>query len=215
MASAASPELSGILEEYAAKDPRIRYTVLAENEGISENTNAALAMAQGDYIVLVDHDDIVPENALYEFAAAIREDASIDMIYSDEDKISMDGKKYFEPHFKPDFNLDLLCSVNYICHLFVASHDLVARVGGFRQEFDGAQDYDFIFRCTEAANEICHIPRVLYHWRCHKDSTASNPESKLYAFEAGSRAIMAHYERVGIAAEKVEKGVDYGIYHTT
>ena len=83
-----------------------------------------------------------------------------------------------------------------------------------RQEFDGAQDYDFIFRCTEAARKIYHIPKVLYHWRCHQDSTASNPESKLYAFEAGARAIMAHYGRAGIRAEKVEKGVDYGIYHT-
>lgn len=91
---------------------------------------------------------------------------------------------------------------------------LLEQVGGFRNEYDGAQDYDFIFRCTEAAKEIYHIPRVLYHWRCHQDSTASNPESKLYAFEAGARAIMAHYERCGIPAEAVEKGVDYGIYHT-
>jgi GT2 family glycosyltransferase len=105
--------------------------------------------------------------------------------------------------------------VNYICHLFVVKRELLEQVGGFRHEFDGAQDYDFIFRCTEQAQEIHHIPKVLYHWRCHQDSTASNPESKLYAFEAGARAIMAHYERMGIEAEKVEKGVDYGIYHTT
>ena len=134
--------------------------------------------------------------------------------YADEDKLDMDGKALFDPHFKPDFNPDLLTSVNYICHLFVVRKDLLERVGGFRQEFDGAQDYDFIFRCTEAAREVYHIPKVLYHWRCHQDSTASNPESKMYAFEAGSRAIMAHYERMGIQAERVEKGVDYGIYHT-
>ena len=119
----------------------------------------------------------------------------------------------FDPHFKPDFNIDLLRGVNYICHLFVVSHELAAEVGGFCHEFDGAQDYDFIFRCTERAAKIRHIPKVLYHWR-HQDSTASNPESKLYAFEAGARAIMAHYDRVGIEAEKVEKGVDYGIYHS-
>ena len=106
----------------------------------------------------------------------------------------MDGGALFDPHFKPDFNIDLLCSVNYICHLFLVSHDLAAQVGGFRQEYDGAQDYDFIFRCTEKAKEIRHIPKVLYHWRCHKDSTASNPESKLYAFDAGARAIMDHYK---------------------
>lgn len=127
----------------------------------------------------------------------------------------MDGGALFDPHFKPDFNPDLLTSVNYICHLFVVKRTLLDQVGGFRHEFDGAQDYDFIFRCTENAKEICHIPKVLYHWRCHQESTASNPESKLYAFEAGARAIMAHYERCGIPAEKVEKGVDYGIYHTT
>lgn len=213
MASAASPELSGILEEYAAKDPRIRYTVLAENEGISENTNAALAMAQGDYIVLVDHDDIVPENALYEFAAAIREDASIDMIYSDEDKISMDGKKYFEPHFKPDFNLDLLCSVNYICHLLAVRSDVAARAGKLCREYDGAQDLDFILRCSEQAEHIFHVPKILYHWRCHIDSTAANPESKLYAFEAGRRAIEAHYKRLGIPA-RVENAEFYGMYRT-
>ncbi|MDD6074827.1 MAG: glycosyltransferase family 2 protein [Clostridium sp.] len=204
-----------VLSRYAERDRRFKYVILGENKGISGNTNAAMDMADGDYIVLADHDDTMTPDALYECAKVLNEHPDCDVIYSDEDKMDMDGGALFDPHFKPDFNIDLLCSVNYICHLFVASHDLVARVGGFRQEFDGAQDYDFIFRCTEAAKEICHIPRVLYHWRCHKDSTASNPESKLYAFEAGSRAIMAHYERVGIAAEKVEKGVDYGIYHTT
>lgn len=204
-----------VLSRYAERDRRFKYVILGENKGISGNTNAAMDMADGDYIVLADHDDTMTPDALYECAKVLNEHPDCDVIYSDEDKMDMDGGALFDPHFKPDFNIDLLCSVNYICHLFVASHDLVARVGGFRQEFDGAQDYDFIFRCTEEAKEICHIPKVLYHWRCHKDSTASNPESKLYAFEAGSRAIMAHYERVGIAAEKVEKGVDYGIYHTT
>lgn len=204
-----------VLSRYAERDRRFKYVILGENKGISGNTNAAMDMADGDFIVLADHDDTLTPDALYECARAINEHPECDVIYSDEDKMDMDGGALFDPHFKPDFNPDLLCSVNYICHLFVASHDLVARVGGFREEFDGAQDYDFIFRCTEQAAAIHHIPKVLYHWRCHKDSTASNPESKLYAFEAGSRAIMAHYERVGIEAEKVEKGVDYGIYHST
>lgn len=203
-----------VLERYAQRDRRFKYVILGENKGISGNTNAAMDMAAGDYIVLADHDDMLTPDALYECARILCENPDCDCLYSDEDKMDMDGGALFDPHFKPDFNIDLLCSVNYICHLFVVSHDLAARVGGFRQEFDGAQDYDFIFRCTEAAGKICHIPRVLYHWRCHKDSTASNPESKLYAFEAGSRAIMAHYERVGIEAERVEKGVDYGIYHS-
>ncbi len=204
-----------VMKQYLEKDDRFRYKNLGENLGISGNTNAAIEMADGDFIVLADHDDTLPEHALFEVAAAIHDHPRCDVIYSDEDKLDMDGGALFDPHFKPDFNPDLLCSVNYICHLFVVKRELLEQVGGFRHEYDGAQDYDFIFRCTEAAKEIWHIPQVLYHWRCHQDSTASNPESKLYAFEAGSRAVMAHYERCGIAAEKVEKGVDYGIYHTT
>ena len=213
--SPAGESVERILKAYARKDSRIRYKILGENLGISGNTNAALEMAEGDYIVLADHDDIVTENALYECAKAVNENPGADVLYSDEDKLDMDGGALFDPHFKPDFNPDLLTSVNYICHLFLAKRELVEKTGGFCQEFDGAQDYDFIFRCTEQAERIVHIPMVLYHWRCHQDSTASNPESKLYAFEAGARAIMAHYERMGIKAEKVEKGVDYGIYHTT
>lgn len=205
--------LTAILDKYAAKDSRIRYTVLPENEGISGNTNAALAMATGDYIVLADHDDIVPANALYEFASAICKDASIDMLYSDEDKVDMDGKKYFEPHFKPDFNIDLLCSVNYICHLLAVRRDVAERAGSFRTEFDGAQDLDFILRCSECAKHIYHVPKILYHWRCHMDSTAANPESKLYAFEAGRRAVEEHYERLGIPA-RVENAQFYGMYRT-
>lgn len=206
-------ELTSILEEYAAKDSRICFTTLEKNEGISGNTNAALALADGDYIVLVDHDDIVPPEALYEFALAIEQQPDIDMIYSDEDKISMDGKKYFEPHFKSDFNIDLLCSVNYICHLFAAKKEVVAQAGGFRKEFDGAQDLDFILRCSECAKHIYHVPKILYHWRCHINSTAANPESKLYAFEAGRRAIEDHYRRCGIPA-RVENARFYGMYRT-
>jgi GT2 family glycosyltransferase len=202
-----------ILKEYAAQDSRIRYKVLAENEGISGNTNEALAMASGDVIVLADHDDIVPANALYELARAWNEDETIDVLYSDEDKISMDGKRHFDPHFKSDYNIDLLCSMNYVCHLFAFKKEILAVVKGQKSEFDGAQDYDFILRCFEAAQNIRHIPKILYHWRCHVDSTAENPESKLYAFEAGKRAIEAHYERLGIPAH-VEHSQFYGMYHT-
>ena len=203
-----------VLKKFAELDKRFKYVILGENKGISGNTNAAMDMAAGDFIVLADHDDTIPPNALYECVKAMNLDPEIDVIYSDEDKLDMDGKALFDPHFKPDFNPDLLTSVNYICHLFVVNRDLVNAIGGFRQEFDGAQDYDFIFRCTEAARKIYHIPKVLYHWRCHQNSTASNPESKMYAFEAGARAIKAHFERLGIGVESVEKGVDYGIYHT-
>lgn len=204
-----------IFREYAKKDARIRYQILGKNLGISGNTNAALAMATGDYIVLCDHDDVLPEHALFENAKAINE-TGCDCLYSDEDKLDMDGGSLFDPHFKPDFNIDMLCSVNYICHLFVVKKELITQYGEFDPEYDGAQDYDFIFRMTEHAKQIVHIPKVLYHWRCHMNSTASNPESKLYAFTAGEKAIRAHYLRVHpeIAIEKIEKGIDYGIYHT-
>ena len=125
----------------------------------------------------------------------------------------MEGLAFFAPDFKSDFNPELLTCVYYICHLFVVKKELLDQVGGFRQEFDGAQDYDFIFRCTEQAKEIVHIPQVLYHWRCHQDSTASNPESKMYAFDAGARAIKAHYDRLGVPVE-IEKGEYLGLYRT-
>lgn len=205
--------LGSYLKEYAQKDARIEYKELEENRGISENTNAAIEMAAGDFIVLADHDDIMPANALFECAKVLNEDATIDVIYSDEDKVDMSGKKYFEPHFKSDFNIDLLCSMNYICHLFVVKKEIIDRVGMLRSEFDGAQDHDFILRCTEVAENIRHIPKILYHWRCHINSTASNPESKMYAFEAGRKAIQEHYERLGIPA-KVEHGQFYGMYKT-
>ena len=213
-----SPKGEGVervLKRYAMKDERFRYVILGENKGISGNTNAAIEMATGDFIVLADHDDTLAPDALFECVKAINKDPEIDVVYTDEDKLDIDGGELFEPHFKPDFNPDLLTSVNYICHLFVVNHELLLEVGLFREEFDGAQDYDFILRCTEKARKICHIPKALYHWLCHQDSTASNPESKLYAFEAGARAVKAHYDRLGIPVKSVEKGIDYGIYHTT
>ena len=213
--SPAGRDLERLVRKYCGSDTRVHYQKLGKNGGISENTNRAIEMASGDWILFADHDDTMPEQALYEIAKTITEHPACEVIYSDEDKLDMDGGALFDPHFKPDFNPDLLTSVNYICHQFVVKRSLLDRVGLLRPEYDGAQDYDLILRCTEQAAEIRHIPRVLYHWRCHQDSTASNPESKLYAFEAGSRAIKEHYRRVGIPYEKVEKGIDYGIYHTT
>lgn len=203
-----------VLKRYAMKDERIRYVILGENKGIAGNTNAAMEMAAGDFIVLADHDDTLAPDALFECVKAINSDPAIDVVYTDEDKLDTDGGELFEPHFKPDFNPDLLTSVNYICHLFVVNHEMLMEVGGFREEYDGAQDYDFILRCTEKARKVYHVPKALYHWRCHQNSTSSNPESKLYAFEAGARAIRSHYERLGIRVRSVEKGVDYGIYHS-
>ena len=143
----------------------------------------------------------------------MNQDQTIEAIYTDEDKISMDGKEHFQPHFKTDFNIDLLRSVNYICHLFVVKRSLFEKVGLLNHEYDGAQDYDFVLRCAEQAVNIRHIPKILYNWRAHKDSTAENPESKRYAFEAGIRAIQAHYDRCGIDAEVSAEQLN-GIYRS-
>jgi len=186
-----------IVESYGEKDSRIRYQRLSENRGISENTNEALAMATGEYIGLLDHDDLLLPGALFEVVKALNEAGGADAVYTDEDKVNMDLTHHFQPHFKPDFNLEYLRSNNYICHFFVVKRELACQVGGFQREFDGAQDHDFIFRCTEQAGKVLHIPKVLYSWRCHEASTASNPESKRYAYEAGKRAVAAHLKRMG------------------
>lgn len=194
-------------------DERIKY--ISEKKGplgISSNTNQALSIAKGEYIVLGDHDDLFEPDALYECVKILNEE-KVDVIYTDEDKIDEKSKLYFEPNLKPDFNIDLLRSNNYICHMFVVSKTLVEKVGMFSEEYDGAQDYDFIFRCVEGANKVYHIPKVLYHWRSHRGSTASSPEAKLYAFEAGKRAIESHYKRIGLDAT-VEAIEEYGFYKT-
>ena len=242
-----------VLEEFHRRDARFKYTVLEQNLGISDNTNAAINMANGDYIVLADHDDELELNALYECAKAINEHPEVQMIYSDEDKIDFEDTYYFEPHFKSDFNPDLLRSVNYICHLLVLKRDLLDAIAETdaagnkvyeRKEYDGAQDHDLILRAVEKAQEmelekthgnienlserdrkllregrftssnIYHIQKSLYHWRSHQASTAQHPEAKLYAFDAGARAVYDHCKRLGLPVKKVEKGITYGFYHT-
>ena len=204
-------EVAEILERYCREDRRIRVKNLKENKGISENTNAALAMARGEFVGLLDHDDLLAPDALYEMAARLEKDEGIDVFYTDEDKVTTDLSEHFQPHLKPDFNLDLLRSNNYICHFFVVRREIAERIGGFRPEFNGAQDYDFIFRCTEQAEKIVHIPRILYHWRVHSASTADNPASKMYAYEAGKRAIEGNLERSGVRGV-VSLRQDYGFY---
>ena len=208
--------LEQIVSEYQKTNHRIRYQFLNENRGISGNTNAAVEMASGDFIVLCDHDDLLTHDALYELAKAVKENPECDCIYSDEDKIDETSTKYFDPHFKPDYNIDLLTSNNYICHIYAVRKSIVEKTGGFDEQYDGAQDHDFIMRTTEQARSIVHIPKVLYHWRTHMNSTSVNPESKMYAFEAGKKAIKAHYERVWpeLKVDHVEDGASLGIYHT-
>ena len=209
-ASPENKEMKKILEEYK-NDARIKEVEIPENKGISQNTNRAMEIASGEWIGLLDHDDLLAPNALYEIAKAVNEHPDAEVIYTDEDKVTTDLKEHFQPHLKPDFNLDLLRSNNYICHFFVASRDLIKRVGGFRPEFNGAQDYDLILRCTEQAKQIVHIPKILYHWRVHKASTADNPASKMYAFDAGKRAIEEHLVRCRTKGT-VQHTKDLGFY---
>ncbi len=318
-----------LLQEFARRDSRFRYQLLEKNLGISDNTNAAIRMASpdSDFIVLCDHDDELAPDALFECARTVNEHPDVQVIYTDEDKIDFESAYMFEPHFKTDYNPDLLRSVNYICHLFLMRRTLLESIAETdengarvyeRKAYDGAQDYDLILRACEAAEKldplqqylkraeqetaaayqgnvfgaespaaahsnsnapisadnaafsadtsfaaapsgqdssaaesnplkqaverladpafrksqgisdteyqlllegrftsstIRHIPKALYHWRSHQLSTAANPEAKLYAFEAGARAIYDHCVRQGLPVEKVEKGITYGFYH--
>ena len=198
------------------QDERIKYRYIGENLGISGNTNKAVEMATGDFIVLCDHDDLITPDALFEFAKEIVADSEVDSIYSDEDKIDEKSYDVFDPSFKPDFNIDMLRSQNYICHLYGVRRELVEKYGMFNSEYDGAQDYDFILRMSEHSRKIAHVAKILYHWRTHQGSTALNPESKMYAYDAGARAIGAHYARVlpEIQIERIENGYTLGMYHT-
>ena len=200
------------LNRYSMEDKRIKVVYLEENQGIAENTNQALALATGEYIGLFDHDDMLTPDALYEIVKAIN-DYDYDVLYTDEDKISENSHDYKKPVFKPDYSPELLCANNYITHFFVAKKSIVDRLGGFRKEYDGSQDYDFIFRCVELAKKVGHVSKVLYHWRMHGGSVAGDPTSKMYAYDAGKKAIQSHYDRVGIQAN-VEHMERLGLYHT-
>lgn len=200
--------LEEYLRKHYSKETRIRYRHLTENTGISGNTNAALQMARGEFLVFADHDDYLEPDALYLAVREFEKHPGLEMLYTDEDLVDEDGFNFY-PHFKPDFNLELLRCINYICHLLIVRRSLYERVGELRREFDGAQDYDFLLRCVEEAalrpqggyETIGHIPKVLYHWRSHAGSTAGNQDSKQYAVDASVRALSEHYRRLGIEAE--------------
>ncbi len=203
-----SEELKRIAESY--KDSRVLYVQLEKNAGIAENTNQAMEVATGDYIALLDHDDLLTADALYHMAEAVKrgkeEGCEKVLLYSDEDKCNGDGSKFYEPHWKLDFDLDLLLTNNYICH-FTAVRSDVAQEVKLLSAYDGAQDFDFVLRVVEKIGEIydgenvgghiAHVSRVLYHWRCHENSTALNTESKRYAYEAGKRAVEDYAKRRG------------------
>ncbi|MBR3230229.1 MAG: glycosyltransferase [Bacilli bacterium] len=183
------------LKEYEMKDSRIKVVYRKENGHISKATNSALEIASGDYIALMDDDDILSSDALYKVALAINENDA-DFIYSDEDKLDMSGN-LCEPHFKSDFAEHSLYGGNYICHFTIVKKELFDKIGGFREEYVGAQDFDLFLRATEKAKKICHIPEILYHWRKVPGSTADTIGNKTYAIENGKMAVEASLKRKG------------------
>ncbi len=190
--------------------------ILGYGGGISENTNAALSEARGDYIALLDQDDVIEPDALFRVAEEINKGARL--IYTDEDKYDTASGRYLRPFRKKGFDMELLLSNNYICHFLVIDRKLVLEVGGFKSEYDGAQDHDLIIRCAERLDRssIAHVDRILYHWRIHEESTAGDPSAKDYAHIAGKRAIEDHLKRCGIegrVTETAHRGfyrVEYG-----
>ncbi|MBQ2917032.1 MAG: glycosyltransferase [Clostridia bacterium] len=196
------------LTKVVEKDKKIKYQILKENKGISGNTNEALKLATGDYIALLDHDDLLPINSLYEIVKAINENPEAEFIFTDEDKFTDIKKKTrYEPNFKPDYAFDTFTSYNYICHFSVFKKELMDKLKGFNEQFDGSQDYDLILRAVENAKQVVHIPKILYHWRVHPSSTAGNAAAKPYCFEAGKNAVQAHLKRKGLTQGKMEFGV--------
>ena len=187
----------------AKADPRIRYQKLTENEGIAGNTNHGFELATGDYIALLDHDDILHPCALWYTAQAIVEQGA-DFVYTDEATFEGKVENVVLYHFKPDFMLDNLRSNNYICHLTTFSKVLMEQAGGGeRAEYNGSQDYDLFLRLTEKAQKIAHIPHALYYWRSSPNSTASDISAKTYCIDAGIAALKAHYARCGVAVDDV------------
>ena len=199
-ASPESAELAGLVERACASDARIRAVTLEDNLGISENTNAGIALATGDYVCFFDHDDVLEPDLLFEYALALNEDPKIDLLYCDEDKLLPDGT-FAQPYFKPDFNLDLLRNNNYVCHMLTVRRSLLAQIEPNTRDYDGAQDHNLTLRVAERTSHIHHVPKVLYHWRMSPSSTAGDAGSKSYASEAGIRAVSEHLKRCGIAAK--------------
>jgi len=191
------PHIRRILQEYAARDARVKLTFRDENGHISRATNSALDLASGDFVCLLDHDDLLTPDALFEMALLLNMHPDADFIYSDEDKLDDATGQFVDPYFKPDWCPDSFLSRMYTAHLGVYRRSLVQELGGMREGFEGSQDYDLVLRLVERTNRIHHIPKVLYHWRIHAKSTAAQMEAKPYAVQAGQRAISEAIERRG------------------
>lgn len=207
-----APGVRDALQQMAAADPRIRLVLRERNGHIAEASNSALEAVTAPWIALMDHDDLLPADALFEVARCIRAQPQARLIYSDEDKVGDDGQRA-DPYFKPDWNPDLFRSQNMFSHLGVLHTDLVREVGGFRKGLEGSQDWDLVLRCMERVQpaQIVHIPRVLYHWRIHAQSTASSMKAKPYAVVAGERALNEHLARTGVRGHAEHVGIGYRV----
>ena len=204
--------LKEVLRNYARKEKRIH---IIENDcrlNISDNTNRALEQVDGGYVVFVDHDDTLAPDALYECVKVLNREPDVEVIYTDSDKLSENGKRYSEPCFKPDFNMELLRCQNYICHLTVIQKRFLDKVGYLNSDYSGVQDYDHILRCVERTNRIVHIPKILYHWRMCPGSVAVDTDNKPYTYELFQKILREHYDRMGIQAEV--KAVFPGVVRT-
>jgi glycosyltransferase involved in cell wall biosynthesis len=210
--ASSNPNICKILKDYSQRDSRIKVEFRKENGHISAASNSAIAIAKGEWIALLDHDDVLREHALFWVADTINKDPNLRMIYSDEDKLN-DGGVRFDPYFKPDWNQDLFYSHNMFSHLGVYHADLVRRVGGFRVGFEGSQDHDLALRCSEnvSPKQIYHIPRILYHWRAHADSTSSSASAKPYAAIAGEKALNEHFQRLKVNATAIHTKFCYRV----
>ncbi|NJR39566.1 MAG: glycosyltransferase [Leptolyngbyaceae cyanobacterium CSU_1_4] len=206
-----NPLVRETLEEYANQDERIRVVFRTENGHISRASNSALEVATGEFIALLDHDDVLAPEALYEMVLMLNKHPEADMIYSDEDKIDAENRRKF-PFFKPDWCPDSFLSRMYTCHLGFYRRSLITEIGGFRVGFEGSQDYDLVLRLTEKTNQIFHIPKILYHWRIHEHSASSGAVAKPYAYEAGQRAIAEALERRGEPGQVTEIAQHRGHY---
>ena len=205
------PAIVPAIQAFSIEDPRIRLIDLKENLGISGNTNQGFEAARGEFIGLLDHDDVLDASALFEVVKALNQQPA-DLIYSDEDKFINDLSDRFSPHFKPDFNRELLHGYNYICHFAVVRTTLLRQAGGERPECDGAQDYDLFLHLVDLGARVVHIPRILYHWRSHELSTAKSLETKTYVVDATLKALADHAARIGRDA-MVGTGLVAGVYH--
>jgi len=207
------PQVREILDGFAAKDPRIRVQYREDNKGIVAASNDALAMARGEFVCLLDHDDALHPDALMHVAAAIDATPEVDYVYTDEDKVDMRGI-HSQPFFKPDWSPERMRTQMYTCHFSVLRRSLVEEVGGFDAGFEGSQDWDLVLKVTERARAVAHVPRILYHWRMLATSAAAGGEAaKPYAFEAGCRAVQAHCDRIGLPAKVERDPDDSGVLH--